>query len=415
MWNDNELKSIYDKIDAYRDSMVELQKNLTAIPAIGPKNQGQGETKKAAYLKDFLQKIGLTVEEYNAPDSTVSTGIRPNLVARLKGKSDERTVWLMTHVDIVPEGPRELWQTDPFQAEVKEGKIYGRGVEDNQQEMVASIFAVKVLIDLGLKPNYNVGLVLVADEETGSKYGIEYILSAHNIFKKEDLIIVPDAGNPAGTQIEIAEKSLVWLKVRTLGKQCHGSDPAKGNNAHRAGANLLIRLDKTLHEIYNAKNPLFDPPMTTIEPTKKENNVPNINTIPGEDIFYFDCRVLPQYDINELLEDVKAEAQAVEKEFGVTVEVSTEQFDQAAPPTSVKAPVVKVLTEAIKEVYGVDPQPKGIGGGTVAALFRRAGYDAVVWGKFDSSAHQPNEYSIIDNMVNDAKIYAHIFGQPVTK
>jgi succinyl-diaminopimelate desuccinylase len=415
MWNDNELKSIYNKIDAYRDSMVELQKNLTAIPAIGPKNQGQGETKKAAYLKDFLKKIGLTVEEYNAPDSTVATGIRPNLVARLKGASNERTVWLMTHIDIVPEGPRELWQTDPYHAEVKEGKIYGRGVEDNQQEMVASIFAVKALIDVGLKPNYNVGLVLVADEETGSKYGIDYILSVHNIFKEEDLIIVPDAGNPTGTQIEIAEKSLVWLKVRTLGKQCHGSDPDKGKNAHRAGANLIVRLDKTLHDICNVKDSLFDPPVSTFEPTKKEANVPNINTIPGEDIFYFDCRVLPQYDIKELLEDAKAVAETVEKEFGVTVEITTEQFEQAAPPTLAKAPVVKILTNAIKNVYGIDPQPKGIGGGTVAAFFRRAGYDAVVWGKFDSSAHQPNEYCIIDNMVNDAKVYAHIFGQQLAK
>ncbi|MEO0093865.1 MAG: M20 family metallo-hydrolase [candidate division WOR-3 bacterium] len=415
MWNSNQIEAIFKKIDAYQDQMIELQKRLTAIPAIGPRNQGQGEAKKAAYLRDYFQKIGLVVEEYNAPDSSVPDGYRPNLVARLKGISDERTIWLMTHMDVVPEGARELWQTDPFCAEVREGKIYGRGVEDNQQEMVASIFAVKALIELGLKPYYNVGLVLVADEETGSKYGIGYLLANYNIFKPNDLIIVPDAGNPTGTQIEIAEKSIVWLKIRTLGKQCHGSDPAKGKNAHRAGANLLCRIDKTLHEIYNAKDSLFDPPITTIEPTKKEANVPNINTIPGEDVFYFDCRVLPQYDINELLEDVKTEAQAIEKEFGVTVEVSTEQFEQAAPPTRADAPVVKMLGRAIKDVYGVEAKPKGIGGGTVAAFFRRAGYDAAVWGKFESTAHQPNEYCVISNMVNDAKVYAHIFGQQVTE
>lgn len=411
MWNSNQIETIFKKIDSCQDQMVELQKKLTAIPAIGPRNKGEGEAKKAAYLKDFLQKIGLEVEEYNAPDSSTPEGYRPNLVARLKGISEERTIWLMTHMDVVPEGPKELWHTDPFYAEVKDGKIYGRGVEDNQQEMVSSIFAVKALIELGLKPYYDVGLVLVADEETGSKYGIGYLLSKYNIFKSKDLIIVPDAGNSEGTLIEIAEKSLVWLKIRTLGKQCHGSDPEKGRNAHRAGANLLCRLDKILHEIYNAQDSLFDPPYTTAEPTKKEANVPNINTIPGEDIFYLDCRVLPQYDINELLEDVKTEAQAVEKEFGVKVEVSTEQFEQAAPPTSPNAPVVKVLSRAIKDVYGVDAKPKGIGGGTVAAFFRRAGYNAVVWGKFESTAHQPNEYCVISNMVNDAKVYVHIFGQ----
>jgi succinyl-diaminopimelate desuccinylase len=415
MWHDSELKSIFDKIESFRNGMIELQKSLTAIPAIGPKSNGQGEAKKAAYLKDFLIKSGMVVEEYNAPDSSVPDGYRPNLIAKLNGKSSEHTVWVMTHTDIVPEGPRELWQTDPFKAEVKDGKVYGRGVEDNQQEMVASIFAVKSLVELGLKPNYDVGLVLVADEETGSQFGIYHLLTSHNIFKKEDLIIVPDAGNSTGTMIEIAEKSIVWLKITTLGKQCHGSDPDKGNNAHRAGAHLLCRIDRRLHEIYNAKNSMFDPPFTTAEPTKKEANVPNINTIPGEDVFYFDCRVLPRFDINELLEDVKAEAEAIEKEFGVKVEIKTEQFEQAAPPTSADAPVVKVLSKAIIDVYGVKPKPKGIGGGTVAAFFRRAGYDACVWCKTESSAHQPNEYCVVGNMVNDAKVYAHIFGQEVPR
>lgn len=413
MWQDSELKSIFNKIDSYRDVMVQLQKDLTAIPAIGPKNNGQGEAKKARLLKKFLEKAGIRVEEFNAPDSSVPDGYRPNLVARINGQAQDRTVWVMTHIDIVPPGPRELWHTDPYQAQVKEDKIYGRGVEDNQQEMVASIFAVKALIDLNLKPSYNLGLVFVADEETMSQFGIGYILDKHNIFKKEDLIIVPDAGNPTGTMIEIAEKSIVWFKITTHGKQAHGSDPVKGVNAHRAGANVLCRIDRMIHDVYNARNKLFDPPFTTAEPTKKEPNVPNINTIPGEDIFYFDCRVLPRYDIEELLEDIKAEAQAVEKEFGVKVSITLEQAEQAAPQTSADAPVVKVLTRAIKDVYGVESKTKGVGGGTVAAFFRRAGYDAVVWGKFDSTAHQPNEYCVIDNMVGDAKVYAHIFGQKV--
>ncbi len=413
MWSKNELKSIYDKIDSYQYQMIELQKDLTAIPAIGPRNKGQGEAEKGIFLKKFLEKIGLKVDEYNAPDSSVPAGYRPNLVARLSGQSKERTLWIMTHLDIVPEGPKELWQTDPFQAVVKDGKIYGRGVEDNQQEMVASIFAVKALVELGLKPSYNIGLVLVSDEETTSKFGIGYVLTNYNIFQKQDLIIVPDAGNSTGMMIEIAEKSLVWLKLRTVGKQCHASDPAKGVNAHRAGAHLLCRIDRMIHDTYTAQNRLFDPPFTTAEPTKKEANVPNINTIPGEDIFYFDCRVLPRYDITELLEDVKAEAEIVEKEFGVKIEVSTEQFEPAASPTSAEAPVVRLLTQAIKDVYGAEPKPKGVGGGTVAALFRKAGYDAAVWGKFDSTAHQPNEYCIIDNMVNDAKVYTHLFGQTI--
>jgi succinyl-diaminopimelate desuccinylase len=63
------------------------------------------------------------------------------------------------------------------------------------------------------------------------------------------------------------------------------------------------------------------------------------------------------------------------------------------------------LTRAIKEVYGVDARPQGIGGGTFAAIFRRDGYPVAVWATLDDLAHQPNEYCRISNMINDAKVF----------
>ena len=71
--------------------------------------------------------------------------------------------------------------------------------------------------------------------------------------------------------------------------------------------------------------------------------------------------------------------------------------------------MVKALSKAIKKVYNVKPKVCGIGGGTVAALIRRKGYPAAVWSKIHESAHQPNEYTDISNILDDAKIYAHIF------
>jgi succinyl-diaminopimelate desuccinylase len=71
--------------------------------------------------------------------------------------------------------------------------------------------------------------------------------------------------------------------------------------------------------------------------------------------------------------------------------------------------VVLALKRAIKSVYNKKAEARGIGGGTVAALFRRAGFQAACWSKSDETAHQPNEYCLIDNMVGDAKVYAHIF------
>ena len=76
-----------------------------------------------------------------------------------------------------------------------------------------------------------------------------------------------------------------------------------------------------------------------------------------------------------------------------------------------QAPVVQALKKAVKAVYKKDAKAMGIGGGTVAAVFRRAGFPAACWAKLDETAHQPNEYCIIDNMVGDAKVYGHILLQ----
>ncbi len=411
MWNEADFKRIREQIGRLEPQMVEMQRRLVALPAISPVSGGEGEKAKVEFLSSLLRSWSLEVTEYRAPDKRAPAGYRPSLTARLKGRKSEPVLWLMTHVDVVPSGPRNLWQSDPFEARVENGRIYGRGTEDNQQEMVASCFAVKALLDLKLAPATDVALMLVADEENGSDYGVGWLLENHDLCRPEDLVVVPDAGNEAGTLLEVAEKSIAWVKLTTVGRQAHGSTPHHGNNAHRAGAHLLVRLDRQLHEKYSAEDRLFSPPVTTIEPTRKEENVPNINTIPAEDVFYFDCRVLPQYQLTDLMEDIKRIAGEVADEFKVEIKAEPVQMAQAAPPTSPDAPVVRMLAQAVRDVYGGEPFTRGIGGGTVAALFRRRGIPAVVWGRNAGQAHKPNEFSVIANMVGNAAVYAHMMGQ----
>jgi succinyl-diaminopimelate desuccinylase len=411
MTADNAFEKIARRLDRLRDDMIDLQIRLCAIPAIDPASGGEGETRKAEFLVDFLKKNGIAgITLVKAPDMAAPSGYRPNILALVKGKSPARTVWVMTHTDVVPPGELSLWKGDPFKAWVEKGRIYGRGVEDNQQDMVASIYAVLAFRAEGILPAYDVGIALVADEETGSRKGIGYVLKQNKGFRKEDLIIVPDAGNEKGTMIEVAEKSILWLKVKTLGKQAHGSTPEKGRNSFKAASFLVAELDK-LYKIFPGRDRLFDPPLSTFEPTKKEANVPNINTIPGEDVFYMDCRILPKYGVPEVEKAVEDMAGRIERKFKVRVRVEVQQKAPAAPPTPAGAPVVLALKKAVKAVYRCDAKAMGIGGGTVAALFRRSGFNAACWAKLDETAHQPNEYCIIDNMVGDAKVFAHVFLQ----
>lgn len=313
-------------------------------------------------------------------------------------------------MDVVPAGQLSLWRGNPLTAWIEDGRLYGRGVEDNQQDLVASLFALKAFAAEGILPAYDVGLARVADEDTGSKYGVHYLIEQVKPFRPQDFIIVPDAGDEPGTLIEVAEKSLLWLKFRTQGKQVHGSMPDQGVNSFKAASFLVTKLE-SLYRRFPARNPLFAPPISTFEPIKKEANIPNINTIPGEDVFNMDSRILPQYKVEDVEKEIRALADCAEARYKVKIEIQAVEKAPAAPHTAANAPVVLALKKAVKQVYRQLAKAAGIGGMTAAVTFRNVGFAAAVWSRIDDTAHQPNEYCVIDNMVGDAKVFAHVFLQ----
>ncbi len=412
MIDKNLFKRVTDRIDSYREAMIDLQIGLTAIPAVGPENGGDGELLKADYLKKRLIEMGFNnFQHYDAPDERVTSKTRPNFLATVEGSNKYKFVWIITHLDIVPPGEIKLWSHDPYSAYVKNGHIFGRGVEDNQQDMVASIFAAKAILDEGLTTPNSIGLGFVADEETSGHKGLYSMMAANDkLFGREDLIIIPDSGNSQGSLIEIAEKSMLWLSFKTKGKQCHASKPQLGNNAFVAASHLVTKLS-LLKKTFPKVDPLYDPKTSTFEATKKEPNVGNINTIPGEDIFYLDCRVLPEYKLEDVIAEIENITGKIEKKFKVHIEVSPVMYLQSPPPTSPESPVVLALEDAIQDVYGCKAFTGGVGAGTLASYFRRKGYPAAVWSKSSLNAHQPDESCPIDNIVGDAKVFAHIFLQ----
>ena len=394
-------------IDNLRDLAVELQRGLVAIPAVCPASGGEGELDKAVWLEAELRRLGLAdLGRCDAPDPAAKGGVRPNLVARLPGADRSRTLWLMSHLDIVPPGDLAAWRSDPYTLVVEDGRLIGRGVEDNHQAIVASILVARAFLELGWTPPVDLALLFCADEETGSAYGARFLARERaDLFGPQDSFVVPDAGNAEGTLLEIAEKSIWWLKVRTTGKQCHAASPERGVNAFRAASDLVVRLG-SLRQTFAQRDPLFDPPVSTFEPTKKEPNVPNVNTVPGDDVFYLDSRVLPTVPLAAVEAEVRRLAAEVEREHGVTIALEDVQREQAAPPTSPEADVVRLIADAVRRVHGVTALPKGIGGGTVAAVFRGLGLPAAVYARLDESAHQPDEYCLLDNLIGDAKVFA---------
>jgi succinyl-diaminopimelate desuccinylase len=318
----------------------------------------------------------------------------------------------MSHLDVVPPGEAALWESDPWTVVRKDDgplgpRLIGRGVEDNQQGLVSSVIAALALVNGRVIPSHTVKLLFAADEEVGSAYGIIWLIKNRELFRPDDMVLIPDGGDSRGETIEIAEKNLIWARFVTKGRQAHGSRPEQGVNAHIAGADLALRLYRRLSEKFPGRDPLFEPDYSTFQPTKKEANVPNINTIPGEDVFYMDMRILPRYSNEMVLAEIDRVKAEVESEYGVAIAYTLPQQVESRS-TSADTPLVRLLSNAVKETYGVETRTIGIGGGTVGAVLRNRDIPAVVWSRMKNAAHEPNEFALIGNILGDATVMARL-------
>lgn len=390
-----------------KNEIVELQMILTSIPAIAPEGGGDGEEKKAVALENWLRQKGFEkITRYEIPDERVSAKFRPSLLVEIPGQKDDFCIWVIAHIDVVPVGDIKLWNTNPWKVVEKDGKLFGRGVEDNQQGLCSAVFAALYYLENKIQPEHTIKLLFAADEENGSLFGTIPLVQK-GIFHKNDLVLIPDGGDSQGQTIEIAEKNLLWLEITVEGKQTHGSRPDSGANACLAASDLTVRLN-SLEKYFDKTDDLFEPNYSTFQPTKRLANVDSINIIPGKDVFCMDCRILPCYTLEEVLQKTDEICREVEKNHGVKISYKTPQKSQS-PATKKDALVAQKLAQCIKKVHGIEPEFIGIGGGTVGAELRREGIDAVVWSTLDDQAHQPNEYCKIENLCKDAETLIEFF------
>lgn len=387
--------------------MTESLRRLCRIPAVSPHNGGIGEDAKISELERIIHELGLSkakIKIERVEDAKSPSGSRPSLFLEYPGKRSQR-ICILTHIDVVPEGDLSSWTHDPFDPVIKGSRLYGRGVSDNGTCLISSLFALKAILDAGLEPEYTVLLAFVADEEMGSHYGLEPLLE-RNIFRNDDLVVVPDSGNDKGDFIEAAEKAMLKLSFTVTGKQVHASLPHRGINACRAANMLAYEVDEALHKAFPEENNMFTYPFSTFEPTRRFANVPAVNIVPGKEKFDFDCRVLPEVNLDDVIDLVMKICRDVESRTGAKIDLDADRTD-AAPVTSPDSEVVKLLTKCVRDVLNVEPVTGGIGGGTFAALFRRKGIPAVVWSQeCGDVAHQPDEFTEIKYIVNNAKVFA---------
>ncbi|TIS17804.1 MAG: M20 family metallopeptidase, partial [Mesorhizobium sp.] len=142
------VKAAWKAIDEERRYVTELTQKLVRIPSVNPKFELDPEQNKESAVQDMVESeltsIGMSIDRWDVfPD-------RPNVIAQWPG-SEERSLLLCGHIDVVPVGKRDAWSVDPFGGEIKNGRLYGRGAVDMKSGVAAAIAAVRGIRKAGIE------------------------------------------------------------------------------------------------------------------------------------------------------------------------------------------------------------------------------------------------------------------------
>lgn len=168
------LQPLLASVDAARDEIVALTQALVRVPSVNTGVMHTGDELPAIeILRDKLAEEGIESTIYESASN------RANLVARLTGSGQAKSLMLMGHVDVVPVEDPAQWTYPPFSAEIADGRIWGRGAADMKGSVAASTMAMIILKRAGVQLRGDLVLAAGADEETGGEYGFDWLARHH--------------------------------------------------------------------------------------------------------------------------------------------------------------------------------------------------------------------------------------------
>src|SRR5689334_22553462 len=219
---------VIDRVNQLADEMIDWLRGLVRIPTVNPPGEYYGDC--AAFIGDKLRELGYEVSFVEATGRPECTAQHPrlNVIGHLNGAQFHPTLHFNGHLDVVPAG--EGWTIDPFAAEVRDGRIYGRGVTDQKAGIAASLFAVEAIRRAGLKLHGSVEQSATVDEESGGFAGVAY-LAEHGYIRPDlvDYVIITEPLDY--DRICLGHRGVYWFEILMHGRIAHGSMPFLGVSA----------------------------------------------------------------------------------------------------------------------------------------------------------------------------------------
>jgi acetylornithine deacetylase len=420
-------RRVADEIERREDELVSLLSDLIAFDTTARDElnaPARDEAALQAYLAERLRVAGASTDVWEpAPEDVAGTRLtppglrfdgRPQLAARFAGAGGGRSLLLNGHIDVVSATPRERWTSDPNAAEVRDGKLYGRGACDMKGGVAAMTFAAEALAELGIRLEGDLVVSTVTDEESTGAGGLAAV--RHGV--RADAGIVTE---PSSFEVWVACRGSLIPTITVEGRPAHAGVPQphwrEGGPVNAIEkAELVLDAMRRLQDDWRGrpdqKHPLLSP-----------GDIVVVGIEGGEWVVTYpsECRVTYHVGYLPTFADVDGWGTSVERDIveWVTRATCADPWLAENPPAfswapevpsseiSLDEPIVETLVAAGGDL-GLPTRPTGMDNWHDGATFTRFGDTPCVgFGPQDlNTAHTVDECVPVESVVRSAQALA---------
>ncbi len=364
---------------------IDLLKDLISFKSVTPDDKGCQN-----YLIEKLKELEFEIK-------ILKYGDVPNFLA-LKGTKGPLFVFA-GHTDVVPAGNKSEWDSDPFESQIRDDKLYGRGASDMKGSIAAMLASVGTFLKLYPESSIRIGLLITGDEEgkaeNGTKKVVDWLIDS-NIFPTWCLVGEPTSSLIFGDTIKNGRRGSITGKVVLKGKQGHVAYPDNASNPIHSVIPIINRL---LSEKWDNGDSNF--PKTSIQIVNINSDAGADNIIPGEISFQFNLRFSPETSAEKIKNKVIKELERSNFKFQIFWTHSADPF------YSEPGILAEIIEQTLIEKLKISPK-FSMGGGTSDGRFlKKLECEVIEFGPTNQSIHKTNENISLSELSNLEKIYLH--------
>ena len=370
---------------------LDLTEALIACHSVTPADGGCQEL-----ITKRLQAVGFHTESIvSGPENFQVT----NLWAIKKGKSGDQGKVLMFagHTDVVPTGPLEKWDSNPFTPTIRDGMLYGRGAADMKTSLAGFVVATEEFIIQHPDHKGSIAFLITSDEEGPAKDGT--VIMCERLLKQAQRLDYCVIGEPTsvdrlGDMIKNGRRGSLSGKLKVKGIQAHIAYPHLGENPIHLTAPAISALVETE---WDKGNQYFQP--TSFQISNIHSGTGANNIIPGELTIEFNFRFSTESKPEQLRERVEK----ILKDAGLKFEIDWHLG--GSPFITGDGDLAGALRKAIKAETHVEAELSTTGGTSDGRFISKICKEVVEFGPLNATSHKINECVIIDNVEPLKNIY----------